>query len=866
MNRPSGILAGVALGVLMTGTAHAQSKPATTPPTEGGIQEIVVTAQKRSENVQNVPIAISAFTANALKERAVGDVSALSGLSPNVTLDASTPFSGSSAVLGASIRGVGAADFAFNIDSAVGVYVDGVYLGRSVGANQDLLDVDRIEVLKGPQGTLFGRNTIGGAISIVTHDPGDKYRFIGDFTTGSYNRMQARATMDVPLADNLTSSISFGILNREGYQYQIPYPGQYTTDSFTSFAGAGHNGGDGRFGGDNTWNMRAKLKYTGVNGFKAVVEFDYTHVNQESTASTLLGTVNNTSTPAYAGVYNASLLSIYNTCISLPASVLAQTALAGVCGPRGGVNGYNTLPALAGQGANGYQTYGNQFITGNKDTTYATGQNYSQVSQWGVGLTLEQPIGSATLKSITSFRKVDLNAGTNQDGSPLNILMVDFTVDQHQWSQELQLTGKAINDKLNYVFGAYFFNETGNLHDYVNFDDGILQVDGPGRINTDALAAYSQLDYKFNDLISVTAGARYTHEHKNYYGGQADDNGLSYKLPFDLTPSAAGAAQLCAMEPTACFPVNNNNSAGFTYGSNLGSLAQYLDYYPATPNSQDFNNFSPKLGIQIHPSQNVMGYFSWSKGYKSGGWTTRLSNPLLAAPEFGPEHATTYELGIKSTLLDRKLQVNAALFDTQYNGIQLNEQIGASPTVFNLGKAINRGAELETTIAPGGGFTVQSSLSYLDAHYTYVCGQGGVYQGFCNGNSAYIAPGSNPYEAGVYAGAPLPKAPHWKINVSPRYEIALPKGKIVLLADWTHTTSMWNDSLGTYLIMRQGTDIVNGSITYKAPDGIWDLTVGGTNLTNQRYLITGDSNLAAGAITGTYNRPSEWYARVGVRF
>ena len=149
MKRPTGILAGVALSVLIAGTAQAQSTPAApaaAAPAEGGIQEIVVTAQKRSENVQNVPIAISAFTANALKERAVGDVSQLSGLSPNVTLDASTPFSGSSAVLGASIRGVGAADFAFNIDSAVGVYVDGVYLGRSVGANQDLLDVDRIEV------------------------------------------------------------------------------------------------------------------------------------------------------------------------------------------------------------------------------------------------------------------------------------------------------------------------------------------------------------------------------------------------------------------------------------------------------------------------------------------------------------------------------------------------------------------------------------------------------------------------------------------------------------------------------------------------------------------------------------------------
>lgn len=851
MKRPTGILAGVALSVLIAGTAQAQSTPAApaaAAPAEGGIQEIVVTAQKRSENVQNVPIAISAFTANALKERAVGDVSQLSGLSPNVTLDASTPFSGSSAVLGASIRGVGAADFAFNIDSAVGVYVDGVYLGRSVGANQDLLDVDRIEVLKGPQGTLFGRNTIGGAISIVTHDPGDKFRFIGDFTTGSYNRIQGRATMDLPLADNLSSSISFGIMNREGYQYQIPYPGQYVADSFTSFAGASHISGDNRYGGDNSWNTRVKLKYTGVNGFKAVLEFDYTHVNQESTASTLLGT----------DTSSASLSSIYNACVSLPVVVLDTTPLAGICGPRGGVNGYNTLPGLGGQGANGYLTYGNQFITGNIDTTYATGQNYSKVSQLGVGLTLEQPVGSALLKSISSFRKVDLNAGTNQDGSPLNILMVDFTVFQHQWSQELQLTGKAMDDKLNYVFGGYFFNETGNLHDYVNFDDGILQVDGPGRINTVALATYSQLDYKFSDLISVTAGARYTHEHKNYYGGQADDNGLSYKLA-GLSPNAAGAAALG-------FPYTNNWSAGFQYGANLGALAQYLDYFPATPNTQVFNNFSPKIGIQLHPSRDLMAYFSWSKGYKSGGWTTRLSAPLQAAPEFGPEHATTYELGIKSTLLDRKLQINAAVFDTQYNGIQLNEQIGASPTVFNLGKAINRGAELEATIAPGGGFTVQSSLSYLDAHYTYVCGEGGVYQGFCNGNSAYIAPGSNPYEAGVFAGAPLPKAPHWKINVSPRYEISLPHGKVILLADWTHTTSMWNDSLGTYLIMRKGTDMLNAGVTYKAPEGNWDLTVGGTNLTNNRYLITGDSNLAAGAITGTYNRPAEWYARVGVRF
>jgi iron complex outermembrane receptor protein len=169
----------------------------------GGIEQIVVTAQKRAENVQDVPIAISAFTAGALQERAVTSVASLSNIAPNVTLDAGTPFSGSSQVLAAYIRGIGANDFAFNIDPGVGIYLDGVYLARSVGANQDLPDVDRVEVLKGPQGTLFGRNTIGGAISIVTHDPGDQFRFVGSVTTGSYSLINVKGTVDVPIAEGL---------------------------------------------------------------------------------------------------------------------------------------------------------------------------------------------------------------------------------------------------------------------------------------------------------------------------------------------------------------------------------------------------------------------------------------------------------------------------------------------------------------------------------------------------------------------------------------------------------------------------------------------------------------------------------------
>src|SRR3984957_9350569 len=150
------------------------------------LEEVVVTAQKRSESIQQVPIAITAFSEATLRAKGITDIHGLSALTPNVNLDQGSPFSGSNSVLSASIRGIGQDDFAFNLDPGVGVYVDGVYFARTVGANQSLLDVERIEILKGPQGTLFGRNTIGGAISIVTRTPGDDFLLQTQVTGGSF--------------------------------------------------------------------------------------------------------------------------------------------------------------------------------------------------------------------------------------------------------------------------------------------------------------------------------------------------------------------------------------------------------------------------------------------------------------------------------------------------------------------------------------------------------------------------------------------------------------------------------------------------------------------------------------------------------
>ena len=179
-----------------------------------------------------------------------------------------------------------------------------------------------------------------------------------------------------------------------------------------------------------------------------------------------------------------------------------------------------------------------------------------------------------------------------------------------------------------------------------------------------------------HDLIGFTVGARYTKENKDFEGGQQELSGLFYKL--------AGAP--CSNLAGDIFPNALLGGVSCRVANNYPDPNNPLRIYPAGINKQSFNNFSPKVGVQIHPSEDVMIYGSWSKGYKTGGWTTRLSNPLPTAPDFDEEKATTYEIGIKSTLIDRMLQVNAAVFTTKYAGIQLNFQQGVSPTIQNAGR------------------------------------------------------------------------------------------------------------------------------------------------------------------------------------
>ncbi|MGH8259276.1 MAG: TonB-dependent receptor plug domain-containing protein, partial [Steroidobacteraceae bacterium] len=294
---------GIALATGAGGAFAQQAQTTPAPATAqagnsgGGLQEIVVTAQRRANNVQDVPIAVAAFTTEALQSKGLTDIHSLTDLTPGVNLDAGAPFSGDRSVLSASIRGIGQDDFAFNLNPGVGVYLDGVYLARTIGANLNLLDVDRVEILKGPQGTLFGQNTIGGAISIVTHTPGNEARFIAQATGGSFDRRDVAFTADLPIIkDTLLSSITVASQNQVGWQKVIPYPtngpfgdAPFVVDPQGAYPKSGYQTSD-NYGGTGVFSMRGKLLWNVSDKLTMTFTADWSHEDQTALPYSILGT------------------------------------------------------------------------------------------------------------------------------------------------------------------------------------------------------------------------------------------------------------------------------------------------------------------------------------------------------------------------------------------------------------------------------------------------------------------------------------------------------------------------------------------------------------------------------------------------
>ena len=846
---------------------------------ETQLTEVVVTAQRREARLQDVPIAVTALSAEAISNRGLGDVTALSQLTPGVNLDAGAPFSGDKSVLSASIRGIGQDDFAFNLNPGVGVYLDGVYLARTIGANLNLLDVDRIEILKGPQGTLFGANTIGGAISVVTHTPGNEPRFIGTATGGKYNRRDFGFTADLPIiSDTLLSTISVSSQNQTGWVKVIPYPittpqGQtpFVTDPQTAYPKSGYSTND-NYGGTGVTSVRGKLLWKASDKLNVTFTGDWTHEDQTALPYTVLGVYSSSFSSIFATMYN---LCISNNAATLPGAIQAaggppsflpasKNPFPGLCsqprarvpglsqggaallgagyvgGPAGPFNAGNVANGLPYLGSNSPRLWFDYAATntGNLNTTYANGPDFARQDQFGGSVTGSYELSDElTLKSITGYRQIKWNIGTDLDGTPETLQEV--TDAQHQWqaTQEFQLLGKALDARLNYVGGLYYFKESGYVHDYVPFESLLYVYDVANDVRNENYAAFVHADFNLTDRWGFTAGGRYTKAKASFLGGQSDLN--SFPLGSALYP-------IITSEP-------------------------YLRYFPAIPDSQTWNIFTPTAGFQFHFDKDVMAYLNWSKGFKAGGWTTRLSAVITdpKTAEYKPEYSKTWELGLKSEWLNHRLLANAAAYYTDYTGIQLNIQQGISPVYTNAGNAKIKGGELELQWLVGGGLQLNASADYIDAYYTYVNPNANIPQ-YANPDGSTVCPAGPPICSQGWPGvtqtdAKLPKTPKYKFSLYPQYDLGLPNTAILrFLAQFTYTADMFNDSLNTPELHRPATRMLDASIHYVAADALYDFAFGGTNLTNDRYVTAGSPNYGAGEVGGYFNPPRMWYLSLRV--
>lgn len=439
---------------LELGAAAAQAEPTGTAPDPQGT-DIVVTARRVSESLQRTPVAVTAVTGDALTARGMTSVAAIEQIAPNVTFNPTASNSGSSNAAVVFIRGIGQSDFYPQVDPGVGIYLDGVYISRSTGAVLDATDVAQIEVLRGPQGTLYGKNTIGGAISITSKQPTNRLGGYVEVTGGRYSRIDARGRLDLPLSDKLLTSLSFATLNRDGYYRLVDF-------------GTGRRVGS--LGNISALTGRFAALYTPTSTLEFNFSADWTRRREESAGSTLLQ-------------INPDALAIV-------------------------VN--NTVPQAPTFGT----VYDNRYLPKDKYTSYANpALSNSDLDVWGTALTGKwQAADWLTVKSISAYRSSKSSFLRDGDDSPALIQEFPTVIDQTQFSQEVQFLGDAFDKRLTFIAGLYYLHE--NVDAFVPANFSFVSTDNRAKIKNDAYAGFGQIGLKLATGLRATFGARYTIDRK----------------------------------------------------------------------------------------------------------------------------------------------------------------------------------------------------------------------------------------------------------------------------------------------------------------------------------------------------------------
>jgi iron complex outermembrane receptor protein len=704
-----------------------EAAPESAPSTEVALGDIVVTAQRREERLQDVPIAITAIDARAIENRQMTNLVDIMSTVPN--LHASNNIGQGSATT-VFIRGVGETESIVTIDPPVGFYIDDVVIARQGVNNMALFDVERIEVLRGPQGTLYGRNTSAGAIKIVTVKPQFENGFTGEASFGRFNTWSIKGSGNLALSN--TSALRLTALVGDG-----------DGDTYNRVL-------DKQVNGTKTLGFRGAFRYQPGDDLEINLSADWAR-----------------------GIQNGR----YGFDVS------------GILRP----------PA---------------------DSIYisSTGTDVRNVGKaWGLNGTLEYRLSdSLSLKSITAWRATTQRYNLDLTDQPVSLYVLYTDNDTGQFTQEFQLTGTGLDDRLEFVAGLYYFNErsTAFIGDYI-FSSLFFRKDI--RVGTDAYAGFAQGSYKLTDTLSLIVGGRLTHEKKF----------------IDITTVADFSGTDFQFKPFPGIPIFDNSTV-------CGAISPSRPERPVACNLS-VTRFTPRLGLEFKPDRDLLVFATWTRGFKSGGWSARVT----AADEFfdfDPETLDSFELGLKSTVAGGRGTVNLTGFYYDYKNIF---NTGTAPNgSFGIAVSDARiyGIELETNWQLAPGVRAFGNLAW-------------------QGNDL-----TRPAAATIVLGDRLQRTPSWQGSVGINVDRPVSERvNVIANADYSY--------MGKHFVSPQNfpstetgpVNLVNASVGIRLDDRI-DLTAGCKNCFGEEYFNQALPFPAFGFVTIYPNARSSWTLTARARF
>ena len=754
---------------LVAGAATAQEPDET----EAALaDEITVTAQRVEEAVQDVPISIVTRSGEELERQAIGDVQALAEAAPGVVISGQSPTTGEVAIY---IRGIGSSTLGIGTEPTVGYYVDGVYMPRPQAAVNPFLDLERIEILRGPQGTLWGRNSTAGAVNVVTRAP--EGQFHGRLFTSFSEYDSSQSAEGRRYGMSLTGPVSSKVLGRfTGAAAQVEDP------TWNDFLGAGPDNFDGV-------TLRGSLTFLPSDSLTFTIRAD------------------STDDDAHA---------------NFPFKPFD-------------VSPYSTVGTL-----NRFYGYAEPDGVHTVSTDVAPTSPYEES---GFSLTIDKAMGNgANLTSIGSWREFDSMREADVDGSPNPFVMTSGTFNSQWWSQELQLSGAS--ERANWVAGAYGFGEESRTLVNNVTDTGLLSVwlfaNSPQTFQFDP-ATYCSLGVLAPPFL---CGANYFNAVAPFLGLPMP--GTSTPLPFETNLDTSLYAAYGQVDWHLSDRVSLTTGARYTADEKEHRQGS-LDFRTLLPETQHLTDswsaLTPKLGIEVRPRENVMLYGAVTAGYKSGGY-----NSVSLQPAFDEETVTSFEVGIKSSVADRKVRINAAAFHYDYDDLQVAVLYPDRSVVENAARARIQGLDFELSVRPNRQFSFDLSFEYLDDEFTDFTTLDPVLQAqFVEGLLAagLIDPaqvlqgggGALPIPPSDLSGNGLPRAPDFSAAASLQYTFDLGgSGSLIARGEYQYSDDVAFDAFERFVQPSYG--LFHAQLRWTSAQGRVFVAAYGRNLGNEEYRLS----------------------------